>query len=95
MAIASFARTPRVPRTHKNGAFEHLRGQVGHERVIAAHLDGEGTAFSLPSDPKNVPKEEQFRRLVWRRFLDHIRALILEVSCHEMDLKFFGKLSAC
>ena len=42
MAIARFAVTPRVPKASQNGAFEALGGQ---EHVIAAHLDGEGTAF--------------------------------------------------
>ena len=57
MAIARFAVTPRVPKAFQNGAFEALGGQ---EHVIAAHLDGEGKACSAPSEPKRVPKEDQF-----------------------------------
>ena len=60
MAIARFAGTPRVPKTSKNDTFEALGGQVGQEHVIAAHVDGEGKAFSAPSEPKRVPKEDQF-----------------------------------
>jgi len=60
MAIAHFAGTPRVPKASKNGAFETFGGQVGQEHVIAAHLDGEGKACSAPSEPKRVPKEDQF-----------------------------------
>ena len=56
MAIAHFAGTPRVPKASKNNAFEALGGQ---EHVIAAHLDGEGKAFSAPSEPQRVPKEDQ------------------------------------
>ena len=60
MAIARFAGTPRMPKASKNSAFEALGGQVGHEHVLAAHLDGEGTACSAPSEPKRVPEEDQF-----------------------------------
>ena len=95
MEIASFADTPRKPRTLHNGPFEAIGGQVGHERVIAAHLDGEGTAFSTPSEPKRVPKEGQFGRLFWRRFLGHIGDVLLEVSCHEMDPTCVRKLGTC
>ena len=49
----NFAGAPRMPRTLKNRAFEAFGGKVGHEHVIAAHLDGEGTAFSGPSEPKS------------------------------------------
>ena len=59
MAIARFAGTPRMPKAFQNDAFEALGGQVGQEHVIAAHLDGEGKAFSAPSEPKRVPKEDQ------------------------------------
>ena len=44
----------------QNSAFETFGGQVGHEQVIAAHLDGEGKAFSVPSKAKRVPNEDQF-----------------------------------
>ena len=40
--------------------FEAFGGQVGQEHVIAAHLDGEGKAFSAPSEAKRVPKEHLF-----------------------------------
>ena len=60
MAVACFAGAPRVPKTFKNSAFEVFGGQVGQEHVIAAHLDGEGKAFSAPSEAKRVPKEDQF-----------------------------------
>ena len=33
--------------------------QVGHEHVIAAHLDGEGIAFDAPSEPIKVPKKDK------------------------------------
>ena len=59
MAIARFAVTPRVPKASQNDASEALGSQVGQEHVIAAHLDGEGKAFSAPSEPKRVPKEDQ------------------------------------
>ena len=58
MAIARFAGTPRMPKTSQNDTFEALGGQVGQEHVMAAHLDGEGKAFSAPSEPKRVPKED-------------------------------------
>ena len=58
MAIARFAGTPRMPKATKHVAFEALGGQVGHEYVLPAHLDGEGKAFSAPSEPKRVPKED-------------------------------------
>ena len=57
MAIARFAGTP--PKATKNTAFEALGGQVGHEHVLAAQLDGEGTAFSTPREPKKAPEENQ------------------------------------
>ena len=60
MAIACFAGISRVPHVSKNDTFEALGGQVGQEHVIAAHLDGEGKACSAPSEPKRVPKEDQF-----------------------------------
>ena len=61
MAIAHFAGAPRVPKASQNGAFEDFGGQVGQEHVIAAHVDGEGTAFiNAPSEAKRVPKEDQF-----------------------------------
>ena len=43
----------------KTMLFEALGGQVGHEHVLAAHLEGEGTACSAPSEPKRVPEEDQ------------------------------------
>ena len=49
-----------MPKVSKNGALEAFSGQVGQEHVIAAHLDGEGKAYSAPSEPKRVPKEDQF-----------------------------------
>ena len=60
MAIAHFAGAPRVPKASQNGTFEALGGQGGQEHVIAAHLDGEGKAFSAPSEAKTVPKEDRF-----------------------------------
>ena len=59
-AIAHFAGAPWVPKASQNGAFEALGGQVGQEHVFAAHLDGEGKAFSVPSKAKRVPNEDQF-----------------------------------
>ena len=59
MAIACFAGISRVPHVSKNDTFEALGDQVGQEHVIPAHLDGEGKAFSAPSEPKRVPKEDQ------------------------------------
>ena len=59
MAIACFAGAPRMPKASQNGAFEDFGGQVGQEHVIAAHLDGEGKAFSVPSEAKRVPKEDK------------------------------------
>ena len=53
-----FAGAPRVPKASQNGTFEDFGGQVGQEHVIAAHLDGEGKAFSAPSESKRVPKED-------------------------------------
>ena len=58
MAIARFAGTPRMPGTLKKGAFEAIGGQVGHEHVIAAHLDGEGTGLAH-HEPRRVPKEDR------------------------------------
>ena len=61
MAIACFAGAPRVPKASQNGAFEDFGGQVGQEHVIAAHLDGEGTAFSAPSvRPRGCQKKTNF-----------------------------------
>ena len=60
MASARFAGTPRVPKASQNDTFEALGGQVGQEHVIEAPLDGEGKACSAPSEPKRVPKEDQF-----------------------------------
>ena len=59
MAIAHFAGTPRMSKAAKNNAFEAFGGQVGQEHVLAAHLDGEGTAFSTPRELKRVPEEDQ------------------------------------
>ena len=64
MAIARFAGTPRVPKAYKNDTFEALGGQVGQENAIATHLDGEGKAFSAPSEPKRVPKKDKCLRHV-------------------------------
>ena len=50
----------RVPKASQNDTFEALGGQVGQEHVIEAPLDGEGKACSAPSEPKRVPKEDQF-----------------------------------
>ena len=60
MAIAHFAGAPRMPKASKNDTFEAFGGQVGQEHVIAAHLDGEGKAFSAPSEAKRLPKEDKF-----------------------------------
>ena len=60
VAIACFAGAPRMLKASQNGAFEAFGGQVGQEHVIAAHLDGEGTAFSAPSEAKRMSKEDQF-----------------------------------
>ena len=59
-ATARFAGTPRMPKAPQNDTFEALGSQVGQEHVIAAHVDGEGKACSAPSEPKRVPKEDQF-----------------------------------
>ena len=75
MAIAHFAGAPRV-KASQNATFEAFGGQVGQEHVIAAHLDGEGTAFSAPSEAKRVPKEDQFLKTFWCLFLDHIRSAL-------------------
>ena len=67
-----------MPKVAKNGVLEVLCGQVGEEHVIAAHLDGEGKAFSSPSEPKRVPKEDNSLIFVGD-FLDHTRIVLSEV----------------
>ena len=92
MAIAHFAGAPRIPKASQNGAFEAFGGQVGQEHVIAAHLDGEGKAFSAPSEAKRVPKEHQFGRLFgaffWITFGVHFRRLSNTKWSPECDPKW-------
>ena len=56
----TFCWYPKSAKASQNDTFEALGGQVGQEHVIEAPLDGEGKACSAPSEPKRVPKEDQF-----------------------------------